>query len=95
MAISEEDVRKIAQLARLRLTDEEVRLYQGQFVKILDSMAELSGLDTKAVPPTTSALGLSNVTREDVPAPFLGVEKLLANAPEREGRFFKVRKVIE
>jgi aspartyl-tRNA(Asn)/glutamyl-tRNA(Gln) amidotransferase subunit C len=95
MAISEEDVRKIARLARLRLSDEEVGLYQGQFVKILDSMAELSALDTKTVPPTTSVLGLSNVTREDVPVPFAEVEKLLANAPEREGGFFKVRKVIE
>lgn len=95
MAISEEDVRKIARLARLRLTDEEIRRYQGQLVKILDSMAELSALDTKTVPPTTSVLGLSNVTREDVPVPFAATEKLLANAPEREGGFFKVRKVIE
>lgn len=95
MAISEEDVRKIARLARLRLTGEEIKLYQGQLIKILDSMAELSSLDTAAVPPTTSVLGLSNVVREDVPAPFPDAEKLLANAPEREGRFFKVRKVIE
>ena len=58
-------------------------------------MAELSKLDTKDVPPTTSVLGLSNVMREDEPRPFDGPEKLLANAPEREGHYFKVRKVIE
>ena len=95
MAIDENDVRKIAKLARLRLSADEVRLYQGQLLKILDSMAELSKLDTSKVAPTTSVLGLSNVLREDEPAPFADAEKLLANAPEREGPYFKVRKVIE
>lgn len=95
MAIGEEDVRKIAKLARLRLSQDEIKLYQGQLIKILDSMAELSKLDTKDVPPTTSVLGLSNVMREDEPRPFADPEKLLANAPQREGHFFKVRKVIE
>ena len=95
MAIDEKDVRKIAKLARLKLTDSEVKLYQGQLLKILDSMDELSKLDTAEVPPTTSVLGMSNVLREDEPAPFPAPEKLLANAPEREGPYFKVRKVIE
>ena len=95
MSISENDVRKIAKLARLRLTDDEVKLYQGQFSKILDSMAELKKLETKDVPPTTSVLGLKNVLREDVLTPFQDPEKLLSNAPQREGNFYKVRKVIE
>lgn len=95
MAITDQDVRKIAKLARLKLTDDEVKLYQGQLLKILDSMTELGALDTKSVPPTTSVLGLSNVMREDTPRPFADVEALLANAPEREGPYFKVRKVIE
>lgn len=95
MAISEGDVRKIAKLAKLRLTEDEVKLYQGQLLKILDSMKELEALDTKDTPPTTSVLGLSNVLREDEPRPFGDPEKLLSNAPAREGNFFKVRKVIE
>jgi aspartyl-tRNA(Asn)/glutamyl-tRNA(Gln) amidotransferase subunit C len=95
MAISEDDVRKIAKLARLKLTEAEVKLYQGQLVKILDSMAELSKLDTSQVPPTTSVLGATNVMREDQAAPFGDSEALLSNAPEREGPYFKVRKVIE
>jgi aspartyl-tRNA(Asn)/glutamyl-tRNA(Gln) amidotransferase subunit C len=95
MAIGEEDVRKIAKLARLRLSQDEIKLYQGQLIKILDSMDELSKLETKDVPPTTSVLGISNVMREDEPRPFADTEKLLANAPEREGNYFKVRKVIE
>lgn len=95
MAISEADVRKIAKLAKLRLTEDEVKLYQGQLLKILDSMKELEALDTRQTPPTTSVLGLSNVLREDEPRPFADPEKLLSNAPAREGNFFKVRKVIE
>ena len=95
MAISEEDVRKIAKLARLKLTDPEVKLYQGQLLKILDSMAELSKLDTAKVEPTTSVLGAVNVMREDSPKPFEDVEALLGNAPDREGPYYKVRKVIE
>lgn len=94
MSVSDADVRKIAKLARLRLSDDEVRLYGGQLAKILDAMAELSALDTKDVPPTTSVLGAVNVTREDEPQPFAGRERLLENAPDRDGPYFKVRKVI-
>ena len=95
MAIGKEDVLKIAKLAKLKLTPAEVDLYQSQLGKILDSMAELSRLNTSQVPPTTSVLGLTNISREDVPKPFTDTERLLANAPEREGSYFKVRKVIE
>ncbi len=93
--ITREEVQKISKLAKLRLTEKEAELYQAQFSKILDSMAELRQLDTEDVPPTTSVLGLSNVLREDSPAPFGEAEDLLANAPEREGPYYKVRKVIE
>lgn len=95
MSITENDVRKIAKLAKLRLTDDEVKRYQTQLTKILDAVDELSKVDTSNVPPTASVLGLTNVTRPDTPRePFLS-EKLLSNAPEREGPYFKVRKVIE
>jgi len=95
VSVSESDVRKIAKLARLRLSDEEVKLYGGQLAKILDAMAELGKLDTKDVPPTASVLGAVDVTRADEPRPFEGRERLLANAPDRDGPYFKVRKVIE
>jgi aspartyl-tRNA(Asn)/glutamyl-tRNA(Gln) amidotransferase subunit C len=94
MSVSDADVKKIAKLARLRLTDDEVKLYGGQLTKILDSMAELAALDTKNVPPTTSVLGVTDVTREDAPRTFEGRERLLENAPDRDGPYFKVRKVI-
>jgi aspartyl-tRNA(Asn)/glutamyl-tRNA(Gln) amidotransferase subunit C len=95
MSVSDSDVRKIAKLARLRLSDEEIARYGGQLTKILDSMAELAALDTKDVPPTTSVLGVVNVMREDAPRPFEERERLLENAPDRDGPYFKVRKVIE
>lgn len=95
MSVSESDVRKIAKLARLRLSDEEIARYGGQLTKILESMAELAALDTKEVPPTTSVLGAVNVMREDSPRPFEERERLLENAPDRDGPYFKVRKVIE
>lgn len=95
MSIDRSEVRRIARLARLSLSEEEVSLYQSQLLKILDSMGELSALDTSGVPPTTSVLGLANVLREDEPRPCPSPERLLALAPEREGPYFKVRKVIE
>ena len=95
MSVSDADVRKIAKLARLRLTEAEVALYGGQLTKILDSMAELNSADTNGVPPTTSVLGAVNVMRADEPKPFEDAEALLANAPERDGPYFKVKKVIE
>ena len=95
MSVSDADVKKIAKLARLRLTEAEVALYGGQLTKILDSMAELAKVDTTGVPPTTSVLGAVNVMRDDTPAPFEDTEALLANAPERDGPYFKVKKVLE
>lgn len=94
MSVSDADVRKIAKLARLRLTAAEVELYRGQLTNILDAMTELGALDTKDVPPTTSVLGVCDVTREDAPRTFEGRERLLENAPDRDGPYFKVRKVI-
>jgi aspartyl-tRNA(Asn)/glutamyl-tRNA(Gln) amidotransferase subunit C len=95
MSVSDADVKKIAKLARLRLTEAEVALYGGQLTKILDSMTELAKADTTGVLPTTSVLGAVNVMRDDEPAPFADTEALLANAPERDGPYFKVKKVLE
>ena len=95
MSVSDADVKKIAKLARLRLTEAEVALYGGQLTKIIDSMAELGSVDTSGVSPTTSVLGAVNVMRDDEPRPFADAEALLANAPERDGPYFKVKKVIE
>lgn len=95
MGVTEKDVEHIARLARLKLGPEELRLYQNQLSKILESMAELNSLDTRDVPATSQALGPGAALREDEPRPFPGAERLLALAPDREGPYFKVPKVIE
>ncbi len=93
MSISEKDVRYVARLARLALSEEETRLYAGQFQKILDYMEDLKKLDTAEVPPTSHNLGFTNVFREDEAKP-CEPEALLEAAPDREADYFKVQKVI-
>lgn len=97
MALTPEDVKKVARLARLKVTAEEVSRFQGQLGHILEHMADLDALDTAAVEPTAHALGLVNVMRADVPRALSAEarEALLKNAPEREGPYVKVPKVIE
>jgi len=94
VAITAAEVRRVAELARLRLSDEEAALYEGQFTRILELMAELSALDTAQTAATASVLGLSNVMRDDEPRPFPEPERLLALAPESEGGRYKVPKVL-
>lgn len=93
--ITTEEVVKIARLAKLRLSAEEVELYRGQLLKILESMGELSLLETGETPPTSCVQGITNVLRPDVPVPCPDREPFLANAPRREGPYFRVPKVIE
>ncbi len=94
-SISPEEVAKIAKLARLKLSQDEIALYQGQMSRILDSMAKIRQLDTSNVPPTASVPWIEPSPREDAPAPFADASDLVELAHEREGSYFKVRKVIE
>ena len=94
MGITAAEVRRVAALARLRLSDEEAALYEGQFTRILELMAELSALDTEQTAATASVLGLSNVMRADEPRPFPEPERLLALAPESAQGYYKVKKVL-
>lgn len=94
MAITEGDVIKVARLARLKITEEEVRLFQDQLGRILRHMEELDSLNIDDVPPTAHVLGLTNVLRQDEPRSFENKKDLLAIAPELEGPYFKVPKVI-
>jgi len=100
MAITRKDVEHVARLARLALSEEEKERYTEQLGQILTYIDKMSGINTDQVPPTTHVLPLSNVWREDRCEPStaetLGsTEDILANAPEREGPLFKVKKVIE
>lgn len=93
--ISEADVRHIALLSRLKPSDDEVRLFADQLSSILTYVEQLSEIDTTEVPPTAHALPVHNVFRPDEPKPSLAPDAALANAPQRDGHFFAVPKVLE
>lgn len=95
MALTDQDVNHVARLARLALTDEERAKYRSQLEKILGHIASLDKYDVKDVLPTSHVVPVANAWRKDEPRKFPDIEKLLANAPEREEDFFKVRKIIE
>ena len=97
MSLTLDEVRRIAVLARLKLSPEEERVFQGQLSAILDYVRQLEELDVSAVAPMTHALAAEDrqALREDVVHPSLPPEEALANAPAREGTCFKVPRIIE
>jgi len=92
--INAEDVRKVAQLARLDLPEDKIATYTGQLERILEYVAHLEAVDTEAVPPTTRAVEVVNVTRDDQVEPTPVREQLLNLAPQREGDFFRVPRIL-
>ena len=92
--IDREQVRKVANLARLELTAEEEEQFTLQLGSILEYVEQLGELDVSNVPPTTRAIDLSNVTREDKLQPYPDREAILRSAPHQEGDFFKVPKIL-
>jgi aspartyl-tRNA(Asn)/glutamyl-tRNA(Gln) amidotransferase subunit C len=95
MSLTPDEVLHIARLARIALTDADVARFTAQLSGILDHFAALSKVDTEGVDPTAHPLPLSNVMRADVASPSLLQDEALANAPEREDGFFRVRAVLE
>jgi len=88
--ISKEEVLHVARLARLELTDDEVAKFQEQLSAILDAVSTVSELDLSDVPPTAHPLEIQNAWDEDIPRPCLPIDDVFANAPDREGDFFRV-----
>jgi aspartyl-tRNA(Asn)/glutamyl-tRNA(Gln) amidotransferase subunit C len=95
MSIDRKTVDKVAKLARLQLTDEELDRYGGQLGAILDYIAKLEKLDVSGLEPLAHAVDTQNVFRADEPRPCLPKEAALQNAPEKTGDFFIVPKIIE
>ena len=95
MKLSNEDVLHIALLARLALTEVEVERFREQLSHLLESFEVLQQVDTNGIPPTAQSITLQNVLREDEVAESLPSSQVLANAPKKEGGFFKVRAVLE
>ncbi len=95
MSITPEEVRHVALLARVGLSDDEVSRFQGQLSNILDYFQRLLEVDTENVPPTAHTLAMDNVMRDDEPRPSFDKEDVLANAPQREEDLFRVRAILE
>ena len=93
--IDRAQVRKVAKLSRLKLTEAEVEEFTGQLSAILQYVEKMNELDTSGVEPLAHCLPISNVFREDCVKASLGTEKALANAPQRDGAFFKVPKILD
>jgi aspartyl-tRNA(Asn)/glutamyl-tRNA(Gln) amidotransferase subunit C len=90
MAIDREQLLHVAHLARLELSDAELERLGPQLNDIIAAVSKVSELDLSDVPPTSHPLDVVNVWAEDEPGPCLTVDEALANAPERDGNYFKV-----
>jgi aspartyl-tRNA(Asn)/glutamyl-tRNA(Gln) amidotransferase subunit C len=95
MKLSREEVLHIARLARLGVTETELERLREQLSNILENFQVLQQVDTSDVPPTTQSVALQSVVRDDEVAPSLPPDDVLANAPQREGEFFRVKAVLE
>jgi aspartyl-tRNA(Asn)/glutamyl-tRNA(Gln) amidotransferase subunit C len=93
--IDQEQIHKVALLARLALTPEEEAQYTTQLGSILDYFEQLSELDVTNVEPTTRAIDMSNITRVDELKVWGDRDAILENAPDQDGDFFKVPKIME
>ena len=93
--IDAEQVSKVAKLSRLDLSDAEVQEFSGQLSAILEYVEKMNEVNTDGVEPLAHCLGVNNCFRDDIVRQSLGVEKTLANAPERDDEFFKVPKILD
>lgn len=92
--LTTQQVRQVARLSRLHLSDDEIEQFTQQLGRVLDYIAKLDELDLDQVEPLAAALDLTNVWREDTESKGMLVDTVLANAPQHEAPFFKVPKVL-
>jgi aspartyl-tRNA(Asn)/glutamyl-tRNA(Gln) amidotransferase subunit C len=95
MKLTRAQVQHVAQLARLGLTDEEMEALASELSSILEYIDQLEQLDTSSIAPTAQVGELVDVMREDEVKASLDVEEALANAPSRDGNYFRVRAMQE
>ena len=95
MKLSLVEVRHIAQLSRLALSDDEAELYAPQLSKIIDYVEQLNSLDTSAIEPTSHIIPLNNVMADDILGASLPRLEALKNAPDTTGKFYRIPKIIE
>ncbi len=95
MSLSADQVRWVAHLARLELGEEELATMTRQLSAILDYVDQLRQVPTDGVEPLAHPLAIRNVFRDDEPRPSLPVDEALANAPDRQGAFYRVPAVLD
>ena len=95
MKLTQEELRHVADLARLGLRDDELEALASELSSILEYIDQLEQLDTSAIPPTAQVGELVDVMRDDEVGPSLDVEEALGNAPARDGTYFLVRAMQE
>jgi aspartyl-tRNA(Asn)/glutamyl-tRNA(Gln) amidotransferase subunit C len=93
--VSDIDLRNIAKLARLSLTDKELKVLAPQVSDILDFVDKLKKIDVAGVEPTSHPLSLKNIFRQDQVTPSIPTEAFLKKSPRSRGHFFEVPKVVE
>jgi len=89
------DVKHMAKLANLNLSEEDIKKYSNQLKEVLDYVKQLERVDVKGIDPTSQVTGLVNIKREDESTPALSSEEVLANAPARSDSLFKVEAVFD
>lgn len=92
--VTKDDVKKIAELSRLEISENELEKFTGQMNQILDFMGRLNALETDRIEPTSHAIPVVNAFREDVARESGVIRKALEGAPDSEGGLFKVPKVL-
>jgi aspartyl-tRNA(Asn)/glutamyl-tRNA(Gln) amidotransferase subunit C len=95
LKLSNEEVKHIAKLSRLALTEDEAAEYASQLSQIIEYVEQLNNLDTSCVEPTSHVMRLDNVLVDDIPGTSLPREEALRNAPDTDGKFYRVPKIIE
>ena len=93
--ITSEEIRHLAALTRINMTEEEVEVMRSQMSDILDSIEVLNQVDTDGVEPTGHSVNVNSVMRDDVSSDSISLEDALANAPRREQNFIRIRSVLE
>lgn len=93
--LTKSQVKHVAKLADLKLTEREVAKFQKQLSEVLDYTAQLDELETKGVEPTSQVTGLENVFREDEPEPSLSQTEAISGAKRKEKGFFRTKAIFE
>lgn len=93
--ISKDQVKHVANLARLSLSEEEADMFTDHLSSIIEYAEQLNELDTENVEPTTHVLDLKNVLRKDEPKEWISKEEALINAPDKQDGYFRVPSILD